>query len=157
MFVTTAMMGASFRNDPSLSSDSTTSSELLPTRAFDPCIAATRPPTTTVGSRLAVLRMDGHHRRGGGFAVASRDGDSELRRINSASSSPRGITGICNRRASSDFRIASIERGSDDDGFRAGYVLAHRARNRWWRLIRRKTIGNRAEFDVGTGDFDIRE
>src|SRR5271163_4063058 len=55
MLVTTARIGLNFRNDPSLSSDSTTRKSLCPTRALEPPMAAALPPTTTVGSRPATL------------------------------------------------------------------------------------------------------
>ena len=57
MLVTTARIGASFRKEPSLSSDSTTRKSLWPTRAFEPPIVPTRPPTTTVGSSPAKFRI----------------------------------------------------------------------------------------------------
>src|SRR5882762_811622 len=55
MFVTMARIGLNLRKDPSLSSDSTTRKSLWPTRAFEPPMAATLPPTTTVGSNPATL------------------------------------------------------------------------------------------------------
>jgi len=57
MLVTTARMGESFRNEPSLSSDSTTRNWLWPSRAFEPPMDCSRPPTTTVGSWPAWLNM----------------------------------------------------------------------------------------------------
>ena len=53
MLVTTATIGASLRNDPSLSSLSTTKKSLLPSLALVPPIMPTRPPTTMVGSSFA--------------------------------------------------------------------------------------------------------
>ena len=55
MFVTTAIVGVSLRNDPSLSSASATKRSPSPCRAFVPS-ALTLPPTTTVGSSPAARR-----------------------------------------------------------------------------------------------------
>ena len=78
MLVTTARIGLSFRNDPSLSSDSTTRKSLWPTRAFEPPMDAAFPPTTTVGSRPRDIQNRRDHRGGGGLAVAAGDGDAVL-------------------------------------------------------------------------------
>ena len=72
------MMGASLRNEPSLSSDSTTRKSLCPTRALEPPMVPTRPPTTTVGSSPAWLRMVAVMRGGGGLAVAAGHRDAVL-------------------------------------------------------------------------------
>ncbi len=52
MLVTTAIVGVSRRNEPSLSSASATRRSPAPRRALEPS-AAIFPPTTTVGSRPA--------------------------------------------------------------------------------------------------------
>jgi hypothetical protein len=100
MFVTTAKVGVSIKNERSLSSASTTIKSLFPKRALEP-IAPTTPPTTTVGSSPAcastvaiievvvVLPCEP--------ATATVCG---FRRINSPSISARGMTGIERRRAS---------------------------------------------------------
>ena len=78
MLVTTARIGLSLRNEPSLSSDSTTRKSLWPTRAFEPPMEATLPPTTTVGSRPASVQNGRGHRSRGGLSVAAGDGDAVL-------------------------------------------------------------------------------
>ena len=98
MLVTTAMMGESIRNEPSLSSASATRYSPWPRRALLPS-ARSLPPTTTVGSRPASRST-----------VATSDVVVVLpcvpamampyfMRISSASISARGMTGIFSSRA----------------------------------------------------------
>ena len=56
IFVTTAIVGYSIRNDRSLSSASVTNHSELPSFAFEPSVSTT-PPTTVVGSNPAWPRM----------------------------------------------------------------------------------------------------
>src|SRR5512139_1913042 len=99
MFVTTATVGESFRNEPSLSSASATRNSPCPSFALEPRLFSL-PPTTAVGSHPAVAST-----------VATMDVVVVLPwvpaiaipyfiRISSASISARGITGIFRRCAS---------------------------------------------------------
>src|SRR5579875_2120065 len=122
MFVTTAIIGASFKKDPSLSSDSTTRMLLLPTRAFEPCNPATLPPTTTVGSISAALRMAATIEVVR-LSVTARYRDAKLQPHQlSQQLSPRNHRNLlpsCFR----NFRIRTVERRRHHHRLRASNVL----------------------------------
>ena len=99
MVVTTAITGASSRNERSLSSASTTMYSPWPTRALAPAWF-TRPPTTNVGSRPAAARTAATIEVVVVFPCAPATAMPNFRRISSASISARGITGIFSRCAS---------------------------------------------------------
>ena len=82
----------------------------------------TRPPTTTVGSRPAKLRMVAVIEVVVVLPWLPATAMPYFRRINSASSSPRGMTGICRRRASCTSGILFVHRGTDHQRARAGDV-----------------------------------
>ena len=110
MFVTTAMMGASLRNEPSLSSDSTTRKSLLPTRALEPPMVATRAADDDGGVQAGVGQHGGGHGGGGGFAVAAGDGDAELQAHQLGEQFAAGNDGDCRRRASTTSGLARRRR-----------------------------------------------
>src|SRR4051794_20007716 len=99
MLVITAIVGNSFRNERSLSSASATMNSPLPSRALLPK-ALSRPPITAVGSRpqrsstTAIIEVVVVLPCAPATAIENRS------RINSASISARGMTGICRRVAS---------------------------------------------------------
>src|SRR5207249_4772137 len=99
MFVITAIVGNSFRNDRSLSSASATISSPRPSRALLPN-ALSRPPMTAVGSRPARSSTSAIIDVVVVFPCAPATAMANRRRINSASISARGITGMCRRTAS---------------------------------------------------------
>ncbi len=99
MFVTTAMVGDSFRNERSDSSASATMKSPLPSRAPEPRTPS-RPPTTTVGSRPPLSRTRATIDVVVVLPWLPATATPYLRRISSASISARGITGIPARRAS---------------------------------------------------------
>ena len=98
MFVTTAMVGVSFKNDPSLSSASATKRSPAPSRAFEPS-AFTLPPTTTVGSRPAARSTVATSEVVVVFPCDPAIVTLYLTRISSASISARGMIGISSARA----------------------------------------------------------
>ena len=99
MFVTTAMVGLSRRNEPSDSSASATIRSPCPSRALarsDPM----RPPTTIVGSRPQPARTAAIIDVVDVFPCEPATAIPYFIRISSASISARGMIGIARRRAS---------------------------------------------------------
>ena len=152
MFVTIARIGESFRNEPSLSSDSTTRKLLFPSRAFEPPMVPTRPPTTTVGSKPACDRIVAAIEVVVVLPWLPATAMPYFSRISSASSSPRGMTGIPSRRASSNFRILCVDRRRDHERFRAFDVLCRMAFV-YLRAERLQTLRDRTELHVRTRDL----
>ena len=107
MFVMTARMGESFRNERSLSSASATRYCERPRRAFEP-IASTRPPTTTVGSSPPAASTAATIEVVVVLPCIPAIAIPYFRRINSANISARGITGICRRSASETSALALL-------------------------------------------------
>ena len=99
MFVTTATVGVSRRNERSLSSASTTMYSPLPRRALLPK-AESLPPMTAVGSSPARSSTRATIDVVVVFPCAPATAMPDRSRINSASISARGITGIRRRWAS---------------------------------------------------------
>src|SRR5512140_130924 len=99
MLVTTATVGESFRNEPSLSSASATRNSPWPSFAFDPRLFSF-PPTTAVGSQPAVASTVATIEVVVVFPCVPAIAMPYFIRINSASISARGITGIFRRCAS---------------------------------------------------------
>src|SRR5882762_313545 len=87
------MAGERRRNDPSLSSASTTISRPLPSFALDPS-AFSFPPTTAVGSRPAWATTVAIREVVVVFPCEPAMATPSFRRISSASISARGITGM---------------------------------------------------------------
>ena len=99
MFVITATVGNSFKNDRSLSSASATISSPLPRRALLPN-ALSRPPITAVGSRPARSSTSAIIDVVVVLPCAPATAIANRRRISSASISARGMTGMFRRTAS---------------------------------------------------------
>src|SRR6185312_7127300 len=99
MFVITAIVGYSFRNERSLSSASATIRSPLPSRALLPN-ALSRPPITAVGSSPALSSTSAIIDVVVVLPWLPATAIEYLSRISSASISARGITGICRRAAS---------------------------------------------------------
>ena len=99
MFVITAIVGNSFRNDRSLSSASATINSPRPSRALLPN-ALSRPPITAVGSSPARSSTSAIIDVVVVLPCAPATAMLNRSRISSASISARGITGICRRAAS---------------------------------------------------------
>ena len=98
MLVITAIAGESRKNDPSLSSASTTIHSPFPRRALDPN-ALSFPPTTAVGWRPACSSTVAMRLVVVVFPCDPAMATASLRRISSASISARRITGIPRARA----------------------------------------------------------
>src|SRR5512141_278019 len=96
MLVTTATVGESFRNEPSLSSASATRNSPCPSFALDPRLFSF-PPTTAVGSQPAVASTVATIEVVVVFPCVPAIAMPYFIRINSASISARGITGIFRR------------------------------------------------------------
>src|SRR4051812_7282889 len=111
MFVITASVGNSFRNDRSLSSASATISSPRPRRALLPK-ALSRPPITAVGSSPACSSIRAIIDVVVVFPWAPATATAYRSRISSASISARGITGICRRTASTTSTF--VGRTADD-------------------------------------------
>ena len=103
MFVTTAMVGDIFRNDPSLSSASATIKSPCPRRALEPMLF-NFPPITTVGSRPPFSRTEAIIDVVDVFPCAPATATLYFKRISSASISALGITGI-------DISLAAVTSG----------------------------------------------
>ena len=122
MLVTTARIGASFRNDPSLSSLSTT--------RWSPCPHA-RVRSAQHGSATAdhhgriQTRMDQdgrHHGRGGGFSVAAGDGDAELQAHQLGQQLAARNHGKTQAAGFDNFGIVGADGGADHHGIRADHI-----------------------------------
>ena len=111
MVVTTAMAGLSLRKDPSLSSASATMKSPFPSLALDPN-ALSRPPITTVGSYPPWLRIVATMEVVVVLPWLPAIATPYFRRINSASISALGMTGICRRLAS---RISTLSERTADE------------------------------------------
>ena len=98
MVVTTAMVGVSFRKEPSDSSASATRYSPWPSRALEPKLV-TRPPTTTVGSSRASARTAPIMDVVVVLPWVPATAMPYLSRISSASISARGMTGMPRCRA----------------------------------------------------------
>ena len=75
-----------------------------------------------------------------------------FRRMSSASSSPRGITGICKRRASADFWVGGVESRVTTTRFRSCHVrglMAHVNAGAQFR----QAVRDGARFEVGARDL----
>src|SRR5659263_335246 len=96
MLVTTATVGESFRNEPSLSSASATRNSPWPSFALDPRLFSF-PPTTAVGSQPAVASTVATIEVVVVFPCVPAIAMPYFIRINSANISARGITGIFRR------------------------------------------------------------
>src|SRR5512134_1903099 len=99
MLVTTATVGDSFRNEPSLSSASATRNSPWPSFALDPRLFSF-PPTTAVGPQPAVASTVATIEVVVVFPCVPAIAMPYFMRISSASISARGITGIFRRCAS---------------------------------------------------------
>ena len=99
MLVTTAIVGVSRRNEPSLSSASATSRSPAPSRALEPS-AAILPPTTTVGSSPAARSTVATSEVVVVLPCEPAIATPYFTRISSASISARVITGMPSARAS---------------------------------------------------------
>src|SRR5580765_3302159 len=111
MFVITAIVGNSFRNERSLSSASATISSPRPSRALLPN-ALSRPPMTAVGSSPARSSTSAIIDVVVVFPCEPATAMLNRSRISSASISARGITGICRRAASRTSTL--VGRTADD-------------------------------------------
>ncbi len=99
MLVTTATVGDSFTNDPSLSSASATRKSPEPSLALDPRLLSF-PPTTAVGSHPAAARTVATIEVVVVFPCVPAMAMPYFIRMSSASISARGMTGIFLRCAS---------------------------------------------------------
>ena len=99
MFVTTAIVGVSFRKERSDSSASATMKSPLPSRAPEPRTPS-RPPTTTVGSSPPRSSTSATIEVVVVLPCEPATATPYFSRISSASISARGITGTPRRRAS---------------------------------------------------------
>ena len=99
MLVTTAMVGVSRKNEPSLSSASATSRSPAPSRALEPS-AAILPPTTTVGSSPAARSTVATSEVVVVLPCEPAMATPYLTRISSANISARPMTGVPLARAS---------------------------------------------------------
>ena len=114
MFVTTAIVGDSLRNERSLSSASTTMYSPRPSRALLPK-ALSRPPITAVGSSPARSSISATIDVVVVLPCAPAIAMPNRSRISSASISARGITGIAARARLGDLGVAAADRRRDDD------------------------------------------
>ena len=112
MFVITAIVGDSFRNDRSLSSASATISSPRPSRALLPN-ALSRPPITAVGSSPARSSTSAIIDVVVVLPCAPATAMPKRSRISSASISARGITGMWRATRLGDFRVARPHRRRD--------------------------------------------
>ena len=106
MLVTTAMIGDSMRNEPSLSSASATRKSPCPSRALVPS-ARSLPPTTTVGSRPASRSTVPSSEVVVVLPCVPAIAMPYFMRISSASISARGMTGILSSRARATSGLAN--------------------------------------------------
>ena len=107
MLVTTATVGNRWRNEPSDSSASATSSSPWPRRAFEPKARAL-PPMTTVGSRPACARITAIIVVVVVLPWLPATATPSLTRMSSPSISARGITGMSRARAAASSGLSAL-------------------------------------------------
>ena len=153
MFVTTATIGASFRNDPSLSS------------LFDHQIIALAEARVGAAHHADASADDDRRieiRRGSGSAAIMdvvvvfpwlpATAMPNFWRISSARSSPRGITGNCQPPRFHHFRIIGAHSGADHHGFGSGRDSLPRAPSIDHGSARGEPLRDGRALEIGTAD-----
>src|SRR5512141_2440474 len=151
MLVTTATVGESFRNEPSLSSASATRNSPWPSFALDPRLFSF-PPTTAVGSQPAVASTVATIEVVVVLPCVPAIAMPYVIRISSASIAARGITGILRRCAS---RISGLSGRTAEETTTtwpsAGtFEAAWSARTTAPSLSRRSVVSDRRRSDPDT-------